>query len=566
MTFTVNDALKVGPLRFARVLAGTNGLNRSLSYVNVMEVPDILKWVKRDELLLTTLYPMRDMTISPGELVRELSQRNLAGIAVKIGRYVDTVPDEMIEAAEHEHLPLLELQPDVSFNDIMNSLLAEILNTQAHRLSHSQEVHQRFTDIVLAGGGLNEIAENLAALVQSPVLIIGADRRVLASSESSKNGKSLLAQLVTRQGDRQQLEASELVESIKNAKAATTTRRILHRGDETIPCAVRPIRVGATLYGSIITILNTQELNDGMSMAIDHAATVAALDIMKQQAVLGVERRFQGDFLDDLLSGRIQSREAVSARANALAWNLDRPALVMVIAFHRAGQDPAQRWRNHSSFRREGTRLIDIARTALYKLDHNAILWERSDSLVALLSEPCSHQTQPALIQQASLEIARQLSEELQSACGEGCCTIGIGRAYNDPLKLHLSYEEARQALIIGAKVWGSGGTTHFEDLGVYRILHHHPDKAELDAFAQEVLGKLIEYDRKRNTDLVETLDVLMDCNLNISVAARRLYLHYNSLRYRLQKIEELIGPFVEDAHLRFNLQFALRILKARQL
>ena len=86
MTFTVNDALKVGPLRLARVLAGTEGLNRTLSYVNVMEVPDILKWVKRDELLLTTLYPMRDMTISPAELIRELSQRSLAGIAVKIGR------------------------------------------------------------------------------------------------------------------------------------------------------------------------------------------------------------------------------------------------------------------------------------------------------------------------------------------------------------------------------------------------------------------------------------------------------------------------------------------------
>ena len=154
----------------------------------------------------------------------------------------------------------------------------------------------------------------------------------------------------------------------------------------------------------------------------------------------------------------------------------------------------------------------------------------------------------------------------MQIAGGESCSTIGIGRVYSDALKLHLSYEEARQALVIGAKVWGSGAVTHFEDLGVYRILHHHPDKAELDTFAEEVLGKLIEYDRKRNTDLVDTLDVLMDCNLNLSVAARRLYLHYNSLRYRLQKIEELIGPFVDDPHLRFNLQFALRIRKARQL
>ena len=565
MTFTVNDALKVGPLRFARVLAGMDGLNHTLSYINVMEVPDILKWVKRDELLLTTLYPMRDMTISPGELVRQLSQRNLAGIAVKIGRYVDSVPDEMVEAAEREQLPLLELQPDVSFNDIINSLLAEILNAQANRLRHSQDVHQRFTEIVLAGGGLGEIAENLAALIQNPVLIIAPDRRVLGSAAGA-NSDGLLAQLITKKGDHHQLEASEFSEIAKSTKAATTTRRVLHIGSEAIICAVRPIRVGTTFYGSIVAVLNSQELHEGMVMAIDHAATVAALDIMKQQAVLNVERRFQADFLDDMLSGRIQSHEAVTVRASALAWNLDRPALVMVIAFHRAGQDPAQRWRNHGSFRRDGVRLIDLARTMLHKLDRGVILWERSDSLVALLSEPCARQNQPTLVRQTSMQIARRISEELQSAGGEGCSTIGIGRAYSDPLKLHASYEEARQALTIGAKVWGSGAVTHFDDLGVYRILHHHPDKAELDSFAEEALGKLIEYDRKRKTDLVDTLDVLMDCNLNISVAARRLYLHYNSLRYRLQKIEELIGPFVDDAHQRFNLQLALRIRKARQL
>jgi purine catabolism regulator len=564
MAFTVSDALKIGPLTRARVLAGKEGLHHPLSYVNVMEVPDILKWVRSDELLLTTLYPMRDMTISPRELVRELSRRNLAGIAIKIGRYVESVPDEMIEAAQHERLPLLELQPDISFNDVINSLLGEILNAQASRLQLSQEVHQRFTDIVLAGGGLNEIAQNLAILVQSPVLIIAPDRRVLASSEGS-HSDGLLSRLTTQQGERAHLESTELTESGKAQKTATTTRRVLRVGGESLICAVRPIRVGTTLYGSIIVVLRQQELDAGISMAIDHAATVAALDIMKQQAVLNVERRFQADFLDDLLSGRLLSREAIFTRASALAWNLDRPALVIVIEFHRAGNDIPQRWRHHASYRRDGMRLIDVACASLLKCDRGAILWERSDSLVAVLTEPCTHH-QPKAIHQASMQIAAQISQELRALGGDGCASVGVGRPCNDPLKLHISYEEARQALIIGTNVWGQGAITHFEDLGVYRILHHHHDKAELDTFADEMLGKLIEYDRKRNTDLVETLNVLMDCNLNISVAARRLFLHYNSLRYRLQKIEQLIGPFVDDAHQRFNLQFALRIRKARRL
>src|SRR5437764_8199824 len=60
-TFTVNDALQISWLREAQVRAGAAGLTRPVTSVNVMEVPDILPWVRPHELLLTTLYPLRDV-------------------------------------------------------------------------------------------------------------------------------------------------------------------------------------------------------------------------------------------------------------------------------------------------------------------------------------------------------------------------------------------------------------------------------------------------------------------------------------------------------------------------
>src|SRR6185503_13707715 len=158
----LRDALGLSALNGVRVLAGESGLGRTVRYVNVMEVPDILHWVKPDELPLTTTYPLRDARAAIAELVPRLTQRGLAGLAVKPARYIDAVPDVMREAADRLAFPLLELPPQTALADIINAVLGLILNQQALRLARSAAVHARFTAIVLSGGGAREIAQVLA--------------------------------------------------------------------------------------------------------------------------------------------------------------------------------------------------------------------------------------------------------------------------------------------------------------------------------------------------------------------------------------------------------------------
>src|SRR4051794_9828708 len=156
----------------ARVVGGGAGLSRRVQAVNVMEVPDILEWVKPDELLLTTAYPLRDDPVALDALVPRLAEKGLAGLAMKPGRYIKAIPRAMIEAADGLAFPLIELPPEASFNEIINAVLSEILNAQAARLRQSAAIHDRFTSIVLSGGGLRQIAEALAELIGRPVSIV----------------------------------------------------------------------------------------------------------------------------------------------------------------------------------------------------------------------------------------------------------------------------------------------------------------------------------------------------------------------------------------------------------
>ena len=86
------------------------------------------------------------------------------------------------------------------------------------------------------------------------------------------------------------------------------------------------------------------------------------------------------------------------------------------------------------------------------------------------------------------------------------------------------------------------------------------PDPAELQAFATDVLGPLVAPTTEA-TDLRETLQVLLDTNFNVAEAARLQFFHYNTMRYRVGKLERLLGPLSTDPHLRLDAAVALRVL-----
>src|SRR5262245_17099539 len=179
---TVGEVLGVSTLGDARLLAGRSGLGRVVQRLNVMEVPDVLAWVKPHELLLTTGYPLRNTPQSLDRLVADLDERGLAALGIKLGRYLDELPDEMVEQADRLGFPLILLPNDVGFDDILNQVLTDILNRQAAVLARAEEAHRALVQIVLAGGGMREVTAEVAGLLDAAVPFLDATGAPAASA------------------------------------------------------------------------------------------------------------------------------------------------------------------------------------------------------------------------------------------------------------------------------------------------------------------------------------------------------------------------------------------------
>jgi PucR family transcriptional regulator, purine catabolism regulatory protein len=528
----VADVLGLAPLANARLVAGRGGLGRVVRSINVMEVPDILDWVKPDELLLTTAYPLREEPAAIEGLIPQLVEHGLAGMAIKPTRYIGAIPELMIADAERLSFPLIELPPPASFNEIIGAVLGVILDVQSVRLQRAAEIHDRFTKIVLSGGGLRQIAEALAESIAMPVAIVDGHWGVLAHSATVD---TTVIEALPRD--------SSMEPSPVGALGALSVA-----GHDAIAQA---ILVGGERHGTIVALGRARELGDDELEALDYAATVAALRLVQARAVAEADRRFQAVCLEELVTGHVTDREALLERSAAFEWDLSTPRAVLVAEFHELDGRPFGQLAGSSDELIARQRLYEAARLTL---GHGAIVWERTAGIAALIAVTGRGRD---AARAAALELRAESSRRQPGAVVD----IGIGRPATDPLRLDESYREARGALAVAAWNRGRGEVSLFEELELDRLLFNTPEADRL-TFVDTAVGRLVAHDERHLTNLVETLEVYL-ATRRVAVAARRLYVHTNTLANRLERIADIIGPFIDDADRCLTLGLALRLRRS---
>jgi purine catabolism regulator len=531
LSITVVEALKFNSLRNVQVIAGQNGLLRTIRYVNVMEVPDIINWVSGDELLLTTGYPFKDNLNKLVDLITSLSDKSLAGLAIKLHRFFDTIPEEAIAKANELNFPILELPPDARFDEIICEIMTEVVNRNYNVIKRTEEIHQVITHLVLSGGEFQEIAQSLADICLAHVIICGESEEMLADALPAKTNA---------------LEATqkEISNCIKNDYIE------------------RPVQLHHKIIATIkLKTLDRQVENEDI-VAVERAATITALVFLKKHAAAEVEKKFRNDFLDDLVNGEIETKDTVLQRGRFFGMDLSLPYLLYIIdidSFKEVFLSKLQHdeKKSHTLI----LKLLNFVNKTFLLKAEKSIIWGRSDSVIVLYPFTGDDGSSKEDIKQLSTSIAEQIKQVINKNIKEFTVSIGIGSFCPDIMEIQNSYREALTAIRVGKAVWGKDGVYHYDNIGVYRLLYQFPDRMELLKYADTVVGKIIKYDRDKGTKLIQTLENYLNNNYNQKVAAEKMFIHPKTLSYRLRKIEEILGLSLSSAENCFSLYIALKIL-----
>lgn len=538
---TVREALALSVFASARVVAGQTGLDNNIRSVHIVDIPDTTyDWGRQGVLLLTAGFGLKDAPERQAALIPRLVERQFAGLVLSTGYYFQETPHVIKDAADDLNFPVIETPHGVLFIDLTEAIFEKIVNRQYAILQQSAQIHKQLTHLVLRGGDLPNLAETLATLLQRAVLIEDTAFQVLANSPQgpvdAARQRSVVHGYTTPEVARRLLEAGIYDQLLKNmapmhVPPMPDLGMALHR-------LVVPIIVDREIYGYIWIVIGDEPLSDVNELAINHGATVAALIMLKEQAVREAQESMRGDFLNQLLRGETTSASLLE-RAQQLNYHLDRAHQVLLIQGRpQSGGNPRA--------------LIDVIRQWLRHRNREALLDRRDNGLIMVIES--SDNITGQKLAQAMMDDLNQPAHRL---------LIGLGSVYGteqeDPTGVRRSYEEAREAVRVATAMGQREGVAAFNDLGLLHWLYHVPPEHRAGNSYVQHIQTLVRYDAKNKTDLIKTLEIYLDHGAALVDAAATLYIHRNTLLHRLERIKQLCGLDLRDPNQRLNIHVALK-------
>ncbi len=550
---TLRQALEIQLLRSAKVVSGSNGLDNVITGVNIMEVPDIVNWVKSGELLLTTAYSLRDDKEGLVKLVEQLHQKGLAGIAIKTKRYIEHVPSEVVAISNKLGFPIIELPVDMAFSDVTNVILREIFDKQAGILYRLDEIHQKLMSVVLSGGGLKDICSMLNGIVENPVLVkdyvFGRHVKAAVGDKESNAAKSMLKSIESSKNI-----FADVLSGIKEPYIKISEKSV-EDSQKLIQRLVFPIAAGQKIYGEIQILGLSREINQVDVRAVQYTCAIIALEIIKQISVFEVESRHRNEFMEELLSIDPSLHMAAIERAEAFGLTEDYSYMLLSISMERGGRLSEDASQSKGSL---------LKRKLISALENEAegkskvLVASRGDNITVLLgfnNSDCAESVKERLN-----KLAEKAHEIINSTEGEVSCFIGISRPCRQLSELHKKNEEAKKALSF-SRIFKNRKTMHYDDLGIFRLLCIEHQESEIKKFCHETVLPLLEYDKNKDGELIKTLRTYFECGGNLKQVCKQMYIHYNTILYRIQKIQQITGVDLSDSNARLNLEISLKIM-----
>jgi len=532
---SVREALRLDALSQARVVAGRRGLHRAIRWVHIVDIPEITPWLHGGELLLTTGYGWpRDPAVQR-RTIQALNRLSLAGILFETGKFISRVPSAVKREADRLGLPVLEAPYEVKFVDITEAVHREILNRQHARLAQLDQIHRSLIRVAVEAEDLQEIANTLTELIGKPVTIEDAEFRLLAYTDTGGLKDSVRAETIrqTRTPERvlRTLESLGILKRMQETNGPLRIPPIPEAGME--GRVVCPIRTARETLGYVWILEGVQPISELDMQAAEEIATVAALHILRQQAVAYVENRIRHTFVDALIRGEFTRSPGLRERAQLLGFDHEGAyaAAVLTIApsSHR-GPRWALSGRKEFELRERYGRAL---RASLESLHLPQFITFLLNQIVFLLPAPDGLPPIKSYVDRLWQSLRAQDPDIRLVLTVGGICRGAEGVAQ--------SYQEADALVDV---VYLADGIFFYDEHVLAQLLHR-ADGAVLKKLYRNALDSL--GDRNNSAALKATLLALLGNEFNIGATARALNLHRNTVRQRLERIRQASRASLRD-------------------
>lgn len=538
----------------AKVVAGKDGMTNSVQSVNIMDAPDIINYLKPQELLLTTGYAMKDHPEALLSLVTNMAKVGCAGLAIKTKRFLQEVPEDVLQCAEKLQFPIIELSLEQSLGDISNCSLSHILEKRTDELNYALTTHKQFSQMIMQGKSTVDVIEALALLIDSPVMLMNLHSGLFLRSCLIPEELYLKLSAVLQA----ELASPPPHDSLTFQLPPQLSAGTLYSAAELHPIAT------FRLEGYLIALTSdsSKQFSNLTKHAMEQAANVIGLELMKKQAVKERSRRYKNEFFSDFVDGLITSGQELLHRSKNYDL-LNHPVYVSAVAKRDTPFDSlrsSSTLESDDRFISERDRHYNLLKSEFSKLDLRFVLFTKNEYFCFLIA---LHGGQNVMEGKENkfIEQLKQMVRSLSEMHGIPI-SIGVGNPVPQLPDIPLSYKEAIEALQTGYDAHKKRFVQPYRAKNLNNLLRMIP-KEELKEYYEETFKDLLRMEGKERSDLLKTLSTFYETHCQLAETAKQLFVHRNTVTYRLDKCQRLTGRDLRDPveSLRFRTAFAMESL-----
>ena len=432
-----------------------------------------------------------------------------------------------------ENLPVAQAAGQRNVRTTHRILATMLANQRAALMERGVRVHAQLSQLAAEAEGLEVIARAIADISGRAVLVQDKRGNLLAehpSTDLSEIWEDVLKQLNNFE---------DLPEPLRDRKrAGARAMMVIQDVPGGLARLITPITVGEVARGYLSLVGLTGEMDDLDHLVAEQGGLVCAVEMSRSKAIREAEKRLKGDLLTALLQENLSPRDA---RLWVQAMGLDLNQAHVALRFAWDVPSPPSR-----------RRLETIVNGEVSGKGIKVIVNPMGVEVVCFI-QVTPDDVRPAL----ALEFGESVLEQAYREYPEIQVRCGMGTPAQVLSDWRASFRQAGQALDLARRL-GERKPFYFPDLSVYRLLFQIEYNPELITFQEETIGTLLAHDG--GEELIHTLEVFFEHNANFTQTSEALFIHRNTLIYRMERIAEITGLDLNRPETRLAVQLALHI------
>lgn len=522
-----------------QLLSSHSNLTQPLESVEITETPDVADFIPKNVMILTTAMIYKDDQEKLKPFIDSLKQAECTALGIKVGRFLDEISPEIVAYASAVDLPLIKIPSTQPLGGLLHEIVGYLRDSKTEQMSVAFDIQKRFSTLLMQDVDATRFIAEFAKILNAPIILLSPWQQVIAHSNyfygNQKSAEFFIKQL--SKDHFQQLAQEKKIFRLQDER------------QENIQVAGFPIRVN-DYFPYYLLVLSPEQIPYPISeFAIDQAILVLTFMLFKNQKIAESFEHLKTDFLDRLLDTH---QEALSKHQNWLElWknyrliNSDYYQLAIVYGVTKPENETHIRYQQA-----EGQLIFQWLKEQLPEILPDVALFKlknQNKSILIFQSKKNDH-----------LMILQNLAERLQQALPI-TIRFALGNAYENLEDLPNSYIEASSTLEASLHAQKPATVQLFHPKGLAGLFEKIGTE-DVEYFCQQQLKELAYPTKPTLQELRKTLKVFLDFNCEITKTANALYLHRNTIKYRMNQCEKLLGTSIQEPETSLLLRVALEL------